>query len=83
MKTKKYFSEGSNVMDRWKRYCKELYNKNGTIETSHITSLCEIEQEPLPTFSEVEITMKEIKNGESLGYDKISAELIYFCSLSL
>ena len=42
--------------------------------TSHITS--KFEQEPLPTFSEVEKAMKEIKNGKSPGYDEISAELI-------
>ena len=63
-------------MGRWKRYCEELYNKNGTIETSHIRSLFEYEQEPLPTFSEVEKVMKEMKSGKSPGYDEISAELI-------
>ena len=63
-------------MHRWKRYCEELYNKNRTIETSHITSHFEFEQEPLPTFSEVEKAIKEIKNGKSPGYDEISAELI-------
>ena len=73
---KEILSEGSKVMDRWKRYCEELYNKNESIETSHITNPCEFEREPLPTFSEIEKAMKEIKNGKSPGYDKISAEAI-------
>ena len=75
MKTK-ILSEGSKVMDRLKRYCEELYNKNESIETSYITNPCEFEREPLPTFSEVEKAMKEMKNGKSPGHDKISAELI-------
>ena len=66
---KEVSSEGSKVMHRWKRYCEELYNKNRTIEASHITSHFEFEQEPLPTFSEVEKAIKEIKNGKSPGYD--------------
>ena len=36
---KEVLSEGSKVMDRWKRYCEKLYNKNRTIETSHITAI--------------------------------------------
>ena len=60
-KNKKVLSEGSKLMDRWKRGCEELYNKNRTIEANHITILFEFEQEPLPTFSEAEKTMKEIK----------------------
>ena len=63
-------------MDRWKRYCKQLYNKNATIETSHIRKIFEYEQELLPTFSEVEKSMKEIKSRKSPGYDEISAEMI-------
>ena len=57
---KEVLSEGSKVMDG----------------TSYITSIFEFEQEPLPTFSEVEKAMKEIKNGRSPGYDEISAALI-------
>ena len=63
-------------MDRWKRYGEELPNKNITIEKSHIRSLFEYEQEPLPTFSEFEKAMKEIKSGKSTGYDEISEEMI-------
>ena len=61
---KEVFSEGSKVMDRWKIYCEKLYTENRTIETSHITSHFECEQEPLPTISEVEKAIKEIKMGK-------------------
>ena len=54
-------------MDRRKRYCEELYNKNGTIETSHIRSFFDYEQEPLPTFSVGEDAVKEIKVGKVRG----------------
>ena len=73
---KEVLCKGSKVMDRWKRYCEDLYNKNGTIQTSHITSLCKFEQETLKTLSELEKATKEIKNGKSPGYDEIASEFI-------
>ena len=61
----KILSEGSEVKDRWKTYCKKLYMKRNNIpKNSFINQSISDNVEPPPSYSEIEKAIHVIKKGK-------------------
>ena len=66
-------------LDRWREYCKELYNY--TIQTDQTKvetdNIREDDEQPLQILkSEVTHAIKSLKNGKSPGIDNVPSELL-------
>ena len=80
-------TENDDILARWNEHCEGLFTKHGS--TSASTTDCdgneqgnssdttdEDDEEPIPLRSEVELAVKQLKNGKATGCDDISAEII-------
>ena len=66
---------GENIKERWKQYCEDLYKTNDNITQNNIT-LTRDDEEPPPLWSEINKTIKDLKNNKSIGIDEVAAELV-------
>jgi hypothetical protein len=67
-------TQSDEILERWKEYCKEMYEDvNNITDDGDIT---EAECEPEPLLEEVRWAIKGLKHGKSPGCDEIPAELI-------
>ena len=80
-------TENDDILARWKEHCEGLFTKCGSTGAS--TTDCgdneqdnssettdEDDEELIPLRSEVELAVKQLKNGKATGCDDISAEMI-------
>ena len=80
-------TENDDILARWKEHCEGLFTKYGNKGAS--TTYCddneqgkssettdEDDEELIPLRSEVELAVKQLKNGKATGCDSISAEMI-------
>ena len=80
-------TENDDILARWKEHCEGLFTKYGSTGAS--TTYCggneqgnssettdEDDEELSHLRSEVELAVKQLKNGKATGCDDISAELI-------
>ena len=80
-------TENDDILAKWKEHCEGLFMKYGNTGAS--TSDCddneqgkssettyEDDEEPIPPRSEVELAVKQLKNGKATGCDDISTEII-------
>ena len=75
----KMLSESREVKDRWKTYCKKLYIRKNNLPTNSIISHSTSDnEEPPPSYSEIEKAIHDIKNGKSPGHDDVVAESVKF-----
>ena len=68
-------TEGLQVKERWKTYCENLYKKSN-IRPVNQHAQVDQEDEPPPTYSEVEKAIRDMKTGKSPGIDDLPAELL-------
>ena len=57
-------TEGSQVKERWKTICENLYKKSN-IRPVNQHAQVDQEDEPPPTYSEVEKAIRDMKTGKS------------------
>src|SRR5699024_7779242 len=72
-------TEETDIMNRWKEYFQELLeNKEGEKQDSIINDLVYHQEDNELFVTEKEITeiIRELKNGKTAGYDKITAEML-------
>ena len=82
-------TEDPDIMARWKRYCENLYSEGVEPSNAEEAELQSAEtdstkrewrkgfnNEPLPTYEEVERAFKSMKVGKAVGPDEVSAELL-------
>ena len=67
-------TESSQILDRWQRYCKDMFTDSSAQTERKNNVIINMEQEPLR--SEVEWAIKSLKDGKSPGCDEITAEMI-------
>ena len=65
-----------DIMNRWKEYGAELFERPGEEEPLTEEHISPEEQEPPPLLSEIEHAMKRLSKGKSPGLDGIPAELV-------
>ena len=73
--TGEMLTEGPQVKERWKSYCENLYKKSNIRPTNQPANFDQ-EDEPQPTFTEVETAIRDLKIGKSPGIDELPAELV-------
>ena len=72
-------TKGEDISNRWKDYCKELYNYEVQKDTQVLDEAVQdedIREEEEILLSEVECAIKELKRNKAPGADNIKAELI-------
>lgn len=70
-------SDRSNVKERWKNYCEELFKKNVNINCIFNPTQDTSEQvEPPPLRSEIDKAIRDLKSSKTPGFDDIAAELV-------
>ena len=80
-------TENDDILARWKEHCEGLFTKCGSTGASTIDcgdneqdnsseTTDEDDEELIPLRSEVELAVKQLKNGKATGCDDISAEMI-------
>ena len=72
-------TDRSQVADRWREYCEELYNYRGPVDNNipnRLSNVQEQEKDPPITLDEVVEAVRKLKKGKSPGADNIPAELI-------
>ena len=70
----KTLTEKKDVLERWREYCRDMYED--TSKNPHMITTEIEEKEPEPMLDEVRLAIKSLKRGKSPGCDDIPAELI-------
>jgi exonuclease III len=76
-KNGKMLTEKSQVVDRWREYCEELYNYRGDNNIpTRLANEQDQEDDPPITLEEVIGAVRDLKQGKAPGVDNIPAELL-------
>uniref|UniRef100_A0A0B7BK28 Uncharacterized protein n=2 Tax=Arion vulgaris TaxID=1028688 RepID=A0A0B7BK28_9EUPU len=73
----KTLTEKKDVLERWREYCRNMYED--TSKNPHKIITESEETEPEPMLDEVRLGIKSLKRGKSPECDDIPAELIQAC----
>ena len=76
-RSEKYFTEGREILNRWTKYCTELYDHkaNGDLSVLDCPQIDAENDHPILR-REVEAAVRSLKKGKSAGVDNIPAELV-------
>ena len=72
-------TESEDIVNRWKRYCEQMYTENQQTDSTAETKICEDDDSATyqaPLKAEVEWAIRSLKDGKSPGCDNIQAEMI-------
>jgi hypothetical protein len=72
----KLLTEMKGILDRWQRYCSELYRGSSEATEEDVSPEFSVGDEPVPLFEEVEKALKSIHAGKANGPDGIPIELL-------
>ena len=73
----KYLTEEQDILERWSKYCSELYNYRATGDPEVLNVPPATDNDNFPILrEEVEAAVKLLKKGKSAGADNVPAELV-------